>query len=59
MIVKQVTLFKDGEPQCFCWLPATQVRRFVLLLGSLCKFAARFQFNVQFEYKDIEICCVK
>lgn len=55
MRLKQVTLFMDGEPQCFCWLPASQVRRFVLLLGSLCKFAARFQFNVQFESKDIEL----
>ncbi len=55
MKLKQVTLLKDGEPQCFCWLPISQVQRFELLLGKLCRFAARFQFNVQFESKDIEV----
>ena len=55
MKLKQVTLLKDVEPQCFCWLPISQVQRFELLLGKLCRFAARFQFNVQFESKDIEV----
>ena len=55
MKLKQVTLLKDGEPRCFCWCPASQVKSFQLALGLLCKLAARFGVCYQFESKDIEL----
>ena len=55
MKLQEFTLFKNGEPVCFCWCPASQVQRFQLIIGHLCKLAAHIGFNYQFESKTIEI----
>lgn len=55
MKLQEFTLLKNGEPQCFCWCPPSQVQRFQLVIGHLCKLAVRFGFNYQFESKIIEI----
>lgn len=50
----QFTFFVDGAEIAFVIAHPSQVDRFNQLLSRLCRYAARFGYNVQFEMKEVQ-----
>lgn len=55
MKLTKITLYKDGQEQCFCWCPYSQTDRLILLLTKVFRIVARFGSNYQFDHENIEI----
>lgn len=49
------TFFVNGEEVAFVTVHPSQRDRFQLLITRLCRYAARFNYNVQFETKEVEL----
>lgn len=46
------TFYVDGEQVAFVSVHPSQKDRFQMLLTRLCRYAAKFNYNVQFECKE-------
>ncbi len=49
------TFFVDGAEVAFVTVHPSQQDRFRQLMTRLCRYAARFNYNVQFETKEVEL----
>lgn len=50
----QFTFFVDGAEVAFVTAHPSQLDRFTQLITRLCRYAARFGYNVQFETKEVQ-----
>jgi len=55
MKAKKITFFIDGNEVAFVTAHPSQVDRFNLLMQRLCRYAARFNYNVQYQTKEVEL----
>ncbi len=57
MKVYKYTIYRNGEAECFFWVPASQVERLNLVLTRLIRFSAKLlpTSNYQYDYKKTEI----
>ena len=57
MKVLKYTIYRNGEEECFFWVPTSQAERLNLILTKLIRFSAKLMptSNYQFDYKENEI----
>lgn len=51
----KLTFFVNGNETAFVTVHPSQKDRAELLLSRLCRYAARFNYNVQFQFEKIEL----